>query len=236
MNRKNLVLVDFDGVVLRNPQASKYISNKANAYVARTCKLAPNCKSLESLNKELYGSYGHTVIGLNKHGINASLKDFNKFMYDDVSKYRHIVMSSEEKEAWLAFMEAMDEMDLDVRFFSNASAKWINHFMGDLVDTQTFELQHIFESYKNEPRYDEMLKPERSIYDLVMHKYPQRIYYMLDDKLHNFQAISHDPRWVKIWMNGCNESSWMVQRKLTASFFALDKLKDASELIHRFEG
>jgi hypothetical protein len=236
MKHRNLVLVDFDGVILKNQAAALHIANKAHAYVAKTCRLLPDRKGVEKLNKELYTSSGHTVIGLNKHGIKSSLKDFNRFVYDDVWKYKSLQLTEDEKNAWLLFVQEMKKLQVDIRFFSNASYKWIKHFMtDDLASQDMYELQYHIDSYAHEPHYDTLLKPERHIYENVMYRYPRRMYYVLDDKIHNFQAISHDPRWIKVWMSGCGDSSWMVKRKISTSFFAVDQLSDAAKLIAHIE-
>lgn len=234
---RNIVLVDFDGVILRNSSASSYIAKKANKYVARTCQLRHDRKSVEQLNKQLYTAYGHTVIGLKHHGVDTSLRSFNQVVYENFMDRKDLKMTEKELKDWSLFRRRMNDLDLEVKFFSNASSIWIRHFLED-DHRGLFDIQTKVESYMHTPMvYDTLLKPQKAVYDIITSMFDHQCkFYFIDDKLNNFQAVNSDPRWIKIWLNGCGETSWHLKtNKCTSTFYAVDVLEHAAELITKLE-
>lgn len=229
---RNLVLVDFDGVVLKstNNQVSQFVKHKVNAYVQRKTKLH-NKDLVNAFNAEVYQAHGHTVLGLRKHGIKCDVAEFNHWVYSDFHGRRELCMSSEERCDWLKFMDDMEECDLDVRFYSNASISWIKHFVGQDYKDEMFDFMNHVSATRHHSSSDEYLKPARSVYELVMSMYPRRMYYLLDDKLINFCHIAADPRWIKLWISGVSSASVHPG----SAFFSLPDLAKAGALIQRFE-
>lgn len=233
----NIVLVDFDGVILRNSQAHSYIKQRVNTFVKRTCRVGHDKKGLDLLNKQWYDTYGHTVLGMRKHGFPVTHKGFNEYVYEDFFKIKQLKMTPEELASWRRFKDSMREMDLHVKIFSNASSIWVKHFLHNEDDeTHIFEIQNKMDKYIHENIYNSLLKPDRSMYDMVMQMYPRKIYYFIDDKINNFGPVACDPRWIKIWMNGCGETSWHVKKTSTnSSFFAVHDLVNCGDLIASLE-
>jgi hypothetical protein len=72
------LLLDVDGVILRDERLFRHLRHNAARYVA---KKLPECDDPIETNKFLYLTHGHTAKGLkNAFGIDAS--DFNDFVYD----------------------------------------------------------------------------------------------------------------------------------------------------------
>jgi hypothetical protein len=229
---RNVVLVDFDGVVLKgnNKLVSSFMNKKVCNYVQRkTC--INNRDLVQVLNNEVYASYGHTVLGLKKHNIKADILEFNSLVYSDVMAMRELKFTSEEKDNWVAFMDEMEKCDLNVQFFSNASMTWIKHFIGQDYKDGMFDLMTKISEHRYKYLNDELLKPEMSIYDFVMKEYPRRLYYMLDDKIINFGPVCQDPRWVKMWVSGVSDASI----KPSSAFFSVSDIVNAADLIQRCE-
>ena len=206
--KKSIALVDFDGVVLKNFKASAYISKKVSSYVKYTLNkrgIEPKNDLLELFNKELYNGHGHTLIGMRNHGFNVSLREFNEYIYGDVGDYRHLVMTSDEKKTWENFVERMRKKNISIKLFSNSNINWMSHFIG--YDHDMMEFAKSVDAYKTFPLYNKCLKPERTIYEIFMSKYPSCKYNFIDDKLANFAPISHDKRWNKIWIIGDDMNS-----------------------------
>jgi FMN phosphatase YigB (HAD superfamily) len=198
---QKVVLVDFDGVVLKNNTANKYISNKIETLVSKyTNVVDPGI--LNAFNKELYTGYGHTFLGLKKHGYMRSLKEFNDYVYGDTSEYKTIKMEEEEKVEWDDFLWACKQRGYQVKLFSNADKRWICNFMD--YDEDLFSVQDLLESF-DDPYASYMLKPEKYVYHLVTHKFFQQQVIMIDDKLVNFGNVLVEPNWWYAWYNNGRE-------------------------------
>lgn len=213
----SLVLVDFDGVVLKNSKAVNYVQKKVVSYIQWNTGIKDR-KVVEALNKELYTSHGHTVTGLRKHGFPGTLRDFNDYLYGNKDAFAGLALTSQERYDWDKFLFDMREDGKDVKLFSNSGIEWMIHFLG--YDARLLEFHDITEG-------ENMLKPEKSMYDSVMSLYPRDKYYFIDDKIVNFTEVQGDPRWVKLWMcTGVNG-----QLTLGKDFHCVDSFDTASHLI-----
>jgi hypothetical protein len=79
MNRK--LLLDFDGVVLRNKYLKQYQLDRSAKFIKeKTCIPTKICKNI---NKENYPKYGHTVTMLNNmFQLPVTLEEYNEFVFD----------------------------------------------------------------------------------------------------------------------------------------------------------
>jgi hypothetical protein len=194
---KKIALVDFDGVILRSKEPNVYIKNKIEKYVKKSFRLK-DMASAEKLNKELYIRYGHTYLGLQKMGKVSSLRDFNEYVYGDTREYNGMTLTKEENKEWQDFLAEMKKLDIQVKLFSNADKRWMANFIGYNPDYFSF---HDLMSLYEEPFYSRLLKPKRDIYDLANSKYPDGLFYFIDDKVSNFGPIYHDMRWHNLWIS-----------------------------------
>ena len=81
--KKKTLLLDFDGVIFDNPAANNIIIDKVNKFVASKLEHIPQ-NNIKEINKNLYATYGHTLLGLDAHyNIKVSIKEFNDYIYDD---------------------------------------------------------------------------------------------------------------------------------------------------------
>jgi hypothetical protein len=185
-----VALVDFDGVVLRNPQTTQYIHKKVTTYVSK--KAAVPMSLAHELNHELYSSYGHTYLGLKAHKLCHSLKEFNDFVYGNPEEYEHFKLCTGE---WDGFCKAMKDAGVAVKLFSNADRRWLTNFIP--YDPNVYS----FQDYKDSMPELELLKPHRDIYDFVHYHMPKCKYVLIDDKICNFTRRLIDPRWHNIWIS-----------------------------------
>ena len=215
---KSLVLVDFDGVVIKNSKAANYVQKKVVNYIQWHTGIKDR-KVVEALNKELYTSHGHTVTGLRKHGFPGTLRDFNDYLYGNRDTYAGLALTPQERYDWDKFLFDMREDGKDVKLFSNSGIEWMIHFLG--YDARLLEFHDIIEG-------ENMLKPEKNMYDSVMSLYPRDKYYFIDDKIVNFTEVQGDPRWVKLWMYNGGEVN---QLTLGKNFHCVDSFDTASRVI-----
>ena len=94
----NMLLLDVDGVIIRNKLLLEHVKYNAVQYV-RT-KL-PDAKDPTRVNQLLYKRYGHTGRGL-KNAFGIDTKDFNKLVYDDslLTHLGHVLMSERAANVW----------------------------------------------------------------------------------------------------------------------------------------
>lgn len=228
---KPVLLVDFDGVVVKNAQAVSYVGDKAARFVANRVAL-PNLSIAKDYNRELYTGHGHTLLGLRKHGHDVHLREYNEYLYGDVSKYSHLSLNTYEHIDWKAFLEAAKNMDFDVKFFSNSSSKWMSHFLP--VDDTTYsmyEFQWYLESMAHQNIFNTMLKPHRNMYDTLMYSYPGRTYHFVDDKVANFAYVQDDPRWSKYWFtnNTFDNNIYTMKKRM----YCVGSLRDVVRLMDK---
>lgn len=223
-----VVLVDFDGVILKNARAGHYVKKRICSYIAKSTGIR-DMKLIESFNRELYTSHGHTLLGLHKHGFNVNLKDFNNYLYGDRQTYQYLELLPEELSSWNKFMSTMKDNGMSVKLFSNSGIEWMTHFIG--YDSSLLEFHDWLDSnYKEHMVYNATLKPERNVYDLLMYKYPNEKYHFIDDKVTNFAYIDRDSRWIKIWLNNEPYDEPGIIR-LGNLFYCLKDLEEASQVI-----
>lgn len=116
----NLLLLDVDGVVIRDKLLLEHVKYNAVQYVR--AKL-PEAKDPIKVNQLLYQRYGHTARGL-KSAFEIDTSDFNEFVYDKslLSHLGHVLMTSEFKEDAKIIRQLGKEWD--IRLFSNAPLDW----------------------------------------------------------------------------------------------------------------
>jgi hypothetical protein len=190
-----VVLVDFDGVVLRGQHAGKFIQNRVNNYLIDRVKIPK--EHVCELNAELYNGWGHTWYGLKSMGWKEGLRDFNAHVYKGIKDHKEeIMMSDTEKETWNTFIKNIRDIDADVQMLSNAPLEWMTTCMDMDKDTELFDLHRDIARME----CDRYLKPNRDVYDYIMSVYKRRQIYFVDDKLKNFEYVVDNPKWINMWM------------------------------------
>jgi phosphoglycolate phosphatase-like HAD superfamily hydrolase len=120
MSFKTLVL-DIDGVLIRNTHLMSNVKNNCVSYVA---KKLPKCKDPEEVNKVMYLAYGHTARGL-QYTYGVDTNDFNRHVYN-----KQIMAQLYEEIYGTEFQQMAKEIhDLTNRgwnicLFTNAPYKW----------------------------------------------------------------------------------------------------------------
>jgi FMN phosphatase YigB (HAD superfamily) len=227
---KNVALVDFDGVVLKNAYAKKYIDRRIKQFVKR--KLNTNNKTVvEQFAKHIYCSHGHTQYGLSKHGFTTTLSEFNYYVYesyDAKQEYKNISLSKHEKAEWEGFQSICKQNDIDVKLFSNAPVSWLQNFIS--YDKSVFDLSEYLERYRHTDAISKhMLKPTKKIAQItslfLSNKYDH--YYFIDDSLRNLSMVANNRKYTGIWYN----SDIGDTKEVTDNFFILDNLNNFDTII-----
>jgi FMN phosphatase YigB (HAD superfamily) len=199
-----VVLVDFDGVVLRNKRACCYINKRAIQYVSKKTGIS-NRHILDDLTTSFYKTHGHTHIALLKNNYKSSYDEFNHFMYDcpeAKALYNDLNLSSEELESWHTFRFFCNKNNIDVKLFSNANYTWLQHFIKD-SDEELYSLTNYIHNFKKYELYNTLLKPNNNIYMLTKNHLKKKYSnaYFIDDNFYNFHTIRKDTFWTNVWLN-----------------------------------
>lgn len=174
----HITLLDFDGVLYNNKVTNAIVSKKAAQYVKNIIHVKDrNDDFYNKMNKYLYKTYGHTVLGLNKLGYKANIHDFNDYVYsdlpyDDISMNTDIILPD------------------NTYIFSNAPTAYCNKITNKVLPN----IRDVIPTY-----YDIFfLKPEKRIYSQIEETFHDCSFTFIDDSLINLNPILHKPRWTPI--------------------------------------
>ena len=176
------LLLDVDGVVLRDRLLFAHVKHNATRYVET--KL-PDCKDAAAVNRTLYLAHGHTARGLqNSFGIDAS--DFNDFVYDkSLMAHLHEVLGKEEFVRDAASIHELTQKGWEVSLFSNAPYEWVRPVSLAINDKIKIRCPGPNLATAH-------LKPEASFYK----EFDDCLgYYYVDDSLKNLGTVRNWPNW-----------------------------------------
>lgn len=217
------LFLDFDGVILRNHPAHKNIANNCINYVNRYVPFYNPLKAQE-LNKYLYTTYGHTLIGLQAINTPASVREFNTLVYDSFpyTKYFKDIKQTHAKDIHTIqkLLAECESNHIPVHVFSNSPDEWchtIMHMMGLPLLQSTSTI------------CGERLKPDLLCYGNIEKAYPgYNKYIFVDDTFINFKNIMDNPKWVKVCMTNEYQTNTISLRE---DFFMICDIKGASDVI-----
>jgi FMN phosphatase YigB (HAD superfamily) len=148
------------------------------------------------INKSLYQSAGHTLLGLQKLGYETSLDDFNKYVYGglDYSILRDDLSDLHKHD--VEVMKTMKSMcadnGVDVYIFSNAPDVWCDT-VSEALFSFTFPTTSSFTNG--------LFKPNPFTYTKVDQHLNSDRYFFVDDKIINFVNMPKTGKWKGCWLN-----------------------------------
>lgn len=184
--KKNVVLVDFDGVISRCPRATQIVHDRILNYVKHVTGVE-QADVVRNINKQLYEKHGHTLLGLQSMGYQVTIEDFNAFVYNDI-KSCNLSLTQAETFQIVSFMIQCNYNGIDVMLFSNASMNWLTNFM--TWDCTLYNVQY------NIVHTKKILKPSPDTYitaDAYLKEKGYDNVFFIDDKLDNL--IVTPPQW-----------------------------------------
>lgn len=116
------ILLDIDGVLIRDHTLLDHVKNNAVKYVT---KKLPSMKRHQKINNLLYKAYGHTALGLSEEfGIDTS--DFDNFVYNRylLAHLSEYLMTSETFKKDSVTLRSMCDNGAKITLFSNAPLVW----------------------------------------------------------------------------------------------------------------
>lgn len=176
---KPLLLLDVDGVLLRDKQLADHMTRNVHAYVA---KKLPTAKDPARIGRMLYTKYGHTGRGL-MHAFQIDTSDFDRSVFtSDLTDHLWTVLSCPEFQADATEIHELADR-WDIRLFSNAPLVW------------TFPVASAIGDCIKVPRTNFYMKPDPRAYM----KFPQgRPKVFVDDTLQNLRTAQHFDTWTPV--------------------------------------
>ena len=192
-----VLLLDFDGVMLRNPKFTRYQTYHSACYVQRVTGMS--LQTSETLNKLCYPRFGHTVTMINElFNKKKTLTDYNDFVFDK-EKMRCLEKEVDVKTrshfaSFLKLAKKCNDGGIETAIFSNADARWIEccvSIAGDARDARTLMSDIIT------PATIDQLKPQKIAYDIVERRFPSHDeFWFVDDCKQNLVEPSSRDNWI----------------------------------------
>ena len=215
---KRALLLDFDGVVLRHKYSDKIVISRIEKFVSRYIKVNPS--TLSKINKDIYTSTGHTVLGLQNLGFDANIEEFNEYVYGRLN-YDFLfnnIRRTHEKDIriLIGLKEYCDKNDVALNIFSNAPKIWCDGVLSQMSE-ELLSMNNIENIIgKN------VLKPGLSVYSIIEKKLHFDKFYFVDDKFANFMPVYNSTKWIKILLEERDD----VLRKDMIFISCLSRIRD----------
>lgn len=229
---RKVVLVDFDGVVLRNKIADAKVAKRAGIYTwkhinkhmaSQNHNKAISVSQGEDLCYNLYKGYGHTVLGLKGIGVSsANIKGFNRIVYDTLD-YPTIRKSNNCFDDVRKLINYCYETHYEVFLFSNAPQRWMSNMLKDDEDI-LIAMQDVRKMLEIDENDDRFLKPSQHIYDVICSSFNKENIVFIDDNINNIKPVMDKLTWTNIVMS-------TVNRKINNRLHLVTSLENVTDII-----
>jgi FMN phosphatase YigB (HAD superfamily) len=179
------LLLDIDGVILRDKLLLEHVKDNCVRYVASKM---PESKDPRKTNSALYLSHGHTARGLQKI-FNIDTSDFNSKVYDKnlINHLSEVIYGTDfQKEA--EELHELTQKDWKVTLFTNSPTEWATPIARAISDNLYIDCANL----------DLQLKPDASRYT----NFPKHMTHVyIDDSLKNLGTARWLPNWHSVYFN-----------------------------------
>ena len=180
------LLLDVDGVVLRNPLLMNHLKENCVSYVR---KKLPASKDPYATNHVLYLAHGHTARGLQRV-FKIDTSDFNQHVYDKpLLNHLADVIDTADFQYEAAQIHELTREGWNVKLFTNAPWVWASKValaIGDVVSV----------TCPGNPA-ESPLKPEPEAYMFAQH----HLNIFVDDSLKNLGTARYLANWQCVYFN-----------------------------------
>ncbi len=225
----SIILLDFDGVLLKNRYLTNYQNNRSSKFVKKHTMLPLHV--CEKVNQKYYPKYGHTVTMMNElFGVNTTLEEYNEFVFNKKSIQRlHKLYDEDTKKHLRDFNKIFDfanDTNMSWYIFTNAHVNWVKEFG---------ELGELEELTKDEkiiwPHSLDFLKPQNNAYDRVEKMFaPCEEFIFVDDSHVNLENPSQRKNWFPIHFDK-NDTSVSILKKIKKHYDTKQKLFNDGYLV-----
>jgi hypothetical protein len=197
-------LIDFDGVILRRHPVHGAVALRCSQYVALKTRLP--IRRAELLNREMYESCGHTMLGLARLGVPCSVAEFDTFVYGDLdydAAFGGICDThAEDIHALRRLLVACADLGFSPAVLSNAPAAYCREVLGRMAALTAHQGLEI-DALRSNVLRPRALKPTELAYDALDAELygaasPSARIVLVDDKLANLLPACARPNWIPI--------------------------------------
>lgn len=185
------ILLDFDGVILKNRHIDAYITKKSIEHVSISRKISLD--HAMKLNSKLYPKLGHTsLINSDMCSVSKSIKDYNNYVFDNLNYSTIDTMLDDYNKNYIHnIFEIKNDKSVPLGIFTNAPLSWCESILMlcDIDINEEFDENYIFTSDNS------FVKPLQISYDTVEKNIDNKKIYFIDDKKTNIQPIQDKTRW-----------------------------------------
>lgn len=182
------VLLDFDGVLIKNKHISNLIETKSIEYIQK--KYNKSIKASKTINTYFYKTFGHTAIGLNQHDYRNNILEYNEFVFENMDYQTIDNLMTLNDRLLLREFKKYDRKHFGL--FTNAPIAWCEN----ICSLAQIDLYAFVEEEKSFTSDDGLIKPQNEIYQFVEDTLiKNEEIHFIDDNLINFKCIVDNDRW-----------------------------------------
>jgi|APGre2960657423_1045063.scaffolds.fasta_scaffold00163_3 hypothetical protein len=214
---KQVLVMDFDGVILQNKGVLRHVQDRVVDYVRQNVYDGYMSEAeARTLNTDLYTRYGHTHVGMKKLFLpHSRISHFNDFvydreflasLYDNYKQEDSIYMTMEYMDTIVGFLK---ESGIHTFILSNSPCIWCNTWMKNMVPRVPSENIIGSDHVILETSKGVLLKPSRIVYNRVEMYIKMKFnnpkdleLVFVDDSQINLDPLVKDPSWRPIFFSG----------------------------------
>lgn len=226
-----VILLDYDGVVLRNRVADTSVAKRAGIFTWKTVnkRLSRGQKPISpkqgnDLCYSLYKGYGHTVTGLKELGYDVNLSDYNHFVYSTIN-YTKVKAHNNPMHDTKRLIQTCKENNIKLMMFSNAPYTWFKNTMTDTDVNEILnhipDIRDVLGISENDESY---LKPNKKIFDVIGYEFYGKQIVFIDDNLMNIQRCVRNAQWKNVFLTTSN-------MRLHDNLHAVDSIDSAIDVL-----
>jgi hypothetical protein len=234
---KQMLFLDFDGVILRSNVANKKIANRASLYTWKQLMKHPNqgaygsytkdhfcsIKDAENVCANLYKSYGHTLLGLKAIGCeSATLTEYNSYIYDDID-YTELTKHNNDMDVLYKVIDYCHAKNITPYIFTNSPKQWVASMLrehSNIID----DLPDVRNILKIDDTDDAFLKPGNRIYDSIENGFTDGHLFFVDDNACNFKVTLDRGRWTNMLYT-------TLYKKLNKNMYLINDISQVSQVM-----
>ncbi len=213
---KRVLLLDYDGVILRNTTANNLIAKHAGIYTRNVTSkhngYTVSLKDSQELCFNLYKGFGHTLLGIQAVAIDkpsVSLKKYNSFVYSHID-YDNVISTNNDMKDVESVLDLCHHNNIETYVFSNSPKDWIKQTLkrNHNINKQIIDIRDVLGVRDDD---ELLLKPLPKIYDLIDECFVDKEIVFVDDSACNLQYSLTKSNWVNVLYCGvnCNTSKNM---------------------------
>lgn len=192
------ILLDFDGIILRNDKIGKIIEQKSINFVHE--RLNSSYSKSKYINKYLYKTYGHTANGVAVYTSEKQedvILDYNNFVFNNID-YKHIssYLTKNDKQRVDMLSHQTKVCNHKYGLFTNAPLTWCENLFYHLE----LDLYEIIDNNKVFTSDEGTLKPSKLVYENIENNLDDTIHF-IDDSYINLLPVKDNNNWKTYLIN-----------------------------------